>query len=377
MGYLNAAPVRTEAALPKEVAALSAEELLGALGGPTLFDLRRSGEPPLFVSTLLHGNETSGWDAVRRIAGRGEAYEFSWMLFLGNVEAAAQGARSLPGQGDFNRIWNVDDEADGSASNARPSGAWEGRMPSPQARASSPQRKAGVSSAPKEGRMSSPPTDVWQEDSHARPAEAQMANAVTQAAQAAQPFFAVDVHNNSGHNPPYSVITALDETTLAAAAAFSPLAIHARQPAGVQTRRFARFCPAVTIETGQPEDPESAERAEEYLLRCLRGGEPPAAEHSRLSLYENTVRVTVRGDVEPHPGLERLNFGVAAPGQCIAHRGELLAQDSLGRNVTDRYLEADGTATRLKRSVTLSMYTSDVAIARQDCLCYFMTQVAA
>lgn len=369
MGYLNAAPLRVETGLPKRVATLPAPELLAALGGPTLFDLRRPGRPPLFVSTLLHGNETSGWDAVRRIAGRDEASEFSWMLFLGNVEAAAQGARSLPGQGDFNRIWNVDDEGDGPASAVRPSGAWEGRMPSP------PSKREP--SSPTRGEMSSRPSEVWQEDSHAHPAEVQMANAVTQAAQAARPFFAVDVHNNSGHNPPYSVITSLDETTLAAAAAFSPRAIHARQPAGVQTRRFARFCPAVTIETGQPEDPSSAARAQEYLLRCLRGGKPPAAEHSGLALYENAVRVTVRGDVEPHPGLERLNFGIAAPGQCIAHRGKLLAQDTEGRDVTDAYLETDGYATRLKRTVTLSMYTSDVAIARQDCLCYFMAEVAA
>lgn len=355
MGYLNAVPVRIETELPQEVAALPARALLGALGGPTLFDLRRPGHAPLFVSTLLHGNETSGWDAVRRIAGCGEASEFSWMLFLGNVEAAAQGARSLPGQADFNRVWHASDAKADAASTARRVGAREGRMPAP------PSESA----------------EVWQEDSHAHPAEAQLARAVTQAAEAARPFFAVDVHNNSGHNPPYSVITSLDPTTLAAAAAFSPRAIHARQPAGVQTRRFARFCPAVTIETGQPEDPSSAKRAEEFLLRCLRAGQPPASQRSSLALYENTVRVTVKGDVEPHPGLERLNFGIAPPGQCIARRGELVAQDTEGRNVTDAYLEADGKATRLKRSVTLSMYTSDVAIARQDCLCYFMTQVAA
>ena len=339
MGYLTAAPVRTTTTLPRQVASLPARELLATLGGPTLFDLRRPGKPPLFVSTLLHGNETSGWDAVRRIARRDDAAEFSWMLFLGNVQAAAQGARSLPEQPDFNRIWHASAEDD------------ETRAPAD--------------------------TDIWQEDSHEHPAEAQLAEAVAQAAEAAQPFFAVDVHNNSGHNPPYSVITSLDRTTLAAAAAFSPRAIHARQPAGVQTRRFARFCPAVTIETGQPEDPESANRAEAYLLGCLQSGKSPSAEHSRLALYENTVRVTVRGDIEPHPGLERLNFGIAVPGQCIAHRGELVAQDSQGRVVTDQYLEADGSATRLTRSVTLSMYTSDVAIARQDCLCYFMTQVAA
>lgn len=339
MGYLSGAPVRTTTTLPRHVAALPAAGLLAVLGGPTLFDLRHAGKPPLFVSTLLHGNETSGWDAVRRIALSDEATEFSWMLFLGNVQAAAQGARSLPEQPDFNRIWQPSAEDD--------------------------ETPAGSDS------------DIWQEDSHVHPSEAQLAEAVTQAARAARPFFAVDVHNNSGHNPPYSVITSLDETTLAAAAAFSPRAIHARQPAGVQTRRFARFCPAVTIETGQPEDPQSAERAEVYLLDCLRRGQPPSAEHSRLALFENTVRVTVRGDVEPHPGLERLNFGVAAPGQCIAHRGELVAQDSQGRVVTEQYFEADGSATRLTRSVTLSMYTSDVAIARQDCLCYFMTQVAA
>ena len=53
---------------PAELWACSADELADKLGGPSLIRLPGRVPQPLFVSTLLHGNETTGWDAVRRHA---------------------------------------------------------------------------------------------------------------------------------------------------------------------------------------------------------------------------------------------------------------------------------------------------------------------
>lgn len=325
--------LRLLTSLPDAIAELPAASLGDALGGPTLFDLRQGGKPPLFVSTLLHGNETSGWDAVRSLARRGKLAGASWMLFIGNPGAAALGVRSLDGQPDFNRIWtDADGERDGNV-------------------------------VPGEA-----PT-------HAD--ESRLADEVTDAVRAAAPFLAVDVHNNSGHNPPYSVVTSLDRRTLAAASAFAPRAIHARQPEGVQTRAFSRFCPALTIEVGVPEDADSAMRARAYLERCLEAGAPPDGDPDAVTLYENTVRVNVRGELELEPGLERRNFDLAPQGQCLARAGELEARHADGTVVTDAYLRRCGTGTFLARDVMLSMYTSDADIARQDCLCYFMTPLTS
>ncbi|MDP2324627.1 MAG: succinylglutamate desuccinylase/aspartoacylase family protein, partial [Gammaproteobacteria bacterium] len=62
-------------------------------------------EVPLFVSVLLHGNEVSGWNALRRLLASPQPLVRSLLVFIGNVDAAAEGLRLLPGQLDFNRIW--------------------------------------------------------------------------------------------------------------------------------------------------------------------------------------------------------------------------------------------------------------------------------
>ena len=91
-------------ALPKGFLEASVADLHALLGGPTLIHLKGP-QPPLFVSTLLHGNETTGIDALQTVlrdyAGTGLPRALS--IFIGNTAAAAKGKRLLPGQPDFNR----------------------------------------------------------------------------------------------------------------------------------------------------------------------------------------------------------------------------------------------------------------------------------
>ncbi len=97
--------------LPADLLQADSRDLHLLLGGPTLIHLPGGREPPLFVSVLLHGNETVGWDAVRglfqeRILRHGELrLPRALSLFIGNVAAAAQGVRHLPDQPDYNRVW--------------------------------------------------------------------------------------------------------------------------------------------------------------------------------------------------------------------------------------------------------------------------------
>lgn len=51
--------------LPDGLLDLPADALAGALGGPTLIHLSGRRDPALYVSVLMHGNETTGWDALR------------------------------------------------------------------------------------------------------------------------------------------------------------------------------------------------------------------------------------------------------------------------------------------------------------------------
>ena len=96
--------------LPEGLLETESYELEAALGAPTLLHLPGRREPALFISVLMHGNETVGWDAVRRLLERyrnGSGFELprSVTIFIGNVKAAAAGVRRLDGQPDYNRVW--------------------------------------------------------------------------------------------------------------------------------------------------------------------------------------------------------------------------------------------------------------------------------
>ena len=296
--------------LPAGIAALPAPALAEALGGPTLFDLRKPGEQPLFVSVLLHGNETSGWEAVRRLAEAIRAR--SVLLFVGNVEAARIGVRRLDGGPDFNRVWDGGDTPD-----------------------------------------------------------AAIADEVTTLARAAQPYLAVDVHNNTGDNPPYAVVTDTQPKTLSVARAFAHRALLTAQPEGFLTRRFADFCTAVTVEVGMPGEAASTGRATAFLSRLLISGLPDD-DPGDLMLFETTARVLLADGAVLDPSAQRFNFHPAPAGTPLTLTGRLLAEGPTGCDVTATYLAVENGVTVLKRRTHLAMYTGSERSAREDCLCYLL-----
>ena len=79
--------------MPLSLLQADAGDLHEILGGPTLFHLQGRRDPALFVSVLMHGNETTGWYAIRevllRYVGReGLLLPRSLSLFIGNTAAA-------------------------------------------------------------------------------------------------------------------------------------------------------------------------------------------------------------------------------------------------------------------------------------------------
>lgn len=302
--------------LPAALADVPATSLVDELGGPTLFDLRKPNEPPLFVSVLLHGNEVSGWNAVRALFP--EVTNASTLLFLGNLEAAARGVRALPGRADFNRVWE-----------------------------------------------------------HGESTEAAVAAEVTTYVQAAKPRMALDIHNTTGENPPYSVICRSDPETLAFAGAFSTRALLATQPPGVQTRRFASFCTAITIEVGTPDDPSSTTQATAFLAAVLANAGPPSGQRQpeSLSLYETVARVTLADGAVLDPDMQRFNFRTAPAGTALTRSGGLHATAADDRDLGAEYFGTNNGLAVLKRPTMLAMYTGEEEAARRDCLCYFLEPV--
>ena len=207
---------------------------------------------------------------------------------------------------------------------------------------------------------------------------AAVAAEVTARVASANPYLALDIHNNTGRNPTYSVICSADRNTLRFAGAFAKRALLASQPGGFQTRRFARFCTALTIEVGTPDDPISTTRTRDFLTRLLASfPKPPAAasEPGNLSLYETAARVTVTECTVIEPDIQRFNFRHAPTGTALTRHGSLNAHAADGVDVGDHYFAFEDGMAVLKRPTTLAMYTRDLESARRDCLCYFLEPI--
>ncbi len=322
-----------------ELFATPANELINVIPGPTLVRITGGGGPPLFVSVLLHGNETSGWHAVCDVFRRADPPPRDVLLFIGNVAAAAQGQRTLQGQQDFNRIWRG---ADGE----------EGRL----------------------------------------------AEALLTAVRREPLFAAIDLHNNTGRNPHYSVLTHINPHTLGLGYLFSEQAVFVEEPDTVLARAMHEFCPAVTLEVGPVGDPQSDARAARFLDDCLNLTAVPQVDAAAMKLYRSLARVHVPesvvfdfvDDVPPGMaaaedliltgGMEAVNFHPVAAGTEFAALRAPLSRvlavlDTNHRDVTHEFFEENAGVVTLRQPVVPAMYTTDHDVIRQDCLCYFMEQI--
>lgn len=331
-------PIDVFSQLPAGLLELPATKLVRLLDKPTLLHVDGAREPELFVSVLLHGNETSGWDGVRRYLKDHPLPSRSLSLFIGNIEAAAREQRVLPGQQDYNRIW-------------RGAGGPEGEI----------------------------------------------ARAVMHAIAERGHFAAVDLHNNTGHNPYYSVITEVTPENLGLAYLFSDKAVYIREPDTTMTQAFAGRCPAVTLEVGPTGDTRCAERVYDFLARCMDLDAIPRAGAGEVSLFEALARVHVvegvdfhfAGEDEESPatltltgGVEAVNFHELPAGTRFGAAADSLARtlkvlDAEHRDVTAEYFEQAGREIVLRQPIVPAMYTTDPYVVRQDCLCYFMRRLEA
>lgn len=299
---------------------------------PTLITLHGERSAPLCLTTLLHGNETTSFYILRALAERyGERpLPRSLMIFVGNVEAMAEGVRYLPGQPDFNRIW-----AEGGSAYHR------------------------------------------------------LVHEVADLARAQSPFASIDIHNNSGANPHYGCVNALRPADLHLAAMFANIGVYYRNPATTQSIAFSSFCPAITVECGRSGDAAGIARAVDLVERTMRLDSfpttPPPDDAMRLYRTVGAVRIdpgsdfAFGGDTAPlslRPDLETLNFVDLQQGtQWATVRGPvspLQVVDEHGGDITAQFFVRDGDAIRLTRSVTPAMVTRDRTVIRQDCLCYLM-----
>jgi succinylglutamate desuccinylase len=324
--------------IPDGLLDLEAQELAGALGGPTLILLPGQREPALFISVLMHGNETVGWDAMRRLLlgyrEQGRALPRAICLFIGNVEAAAAGMRHLPQQPDYNRIWPGSELA-----------------PTPE---------------------------------HA------IMNSVVQRMQQRGLFASIDLHNNTGANPHYACVNVIDNRFLHLATLFSRTVVYFLRPRGVQSQAMAQLCPAVTLECGKVHNQHGIDHAVEFIDACLHLShlpDQPVPAHD-IDLFHTVAQVKIAPQIDfrfaPNqatlmlsPELERMNFrelpAGTALGRCTERTGlPFEVKDEGGRHIDSKYFILEDGEIRLRLPVMPAMLTCDETIVRQDCLCYLM-----
>ncbi len=319
--------------LPPELLSLAATQLHQVLDGPTLIHLRGRREPALFISILLHGNETTGWEAVRGLLQKYRNKELprSLAIFIGNVEAARYGKRYLPRQPDYNRIWS----GEGTAEHA-------------------------------------------------------VMRQVIDEMRRRRVFASVDIHNNTGRNPHYACVNRIDARFFHLATLFSRTVVFFMRPAGVQSMAFAELCPAVTVECGQPGQAWGAQHALEYLEACLHLSEIPerAVPPGDLDLFHTVAVVKIpeqvsfgigeaNNDLDLHSNIDRLNFRELPAGTSLGRVRNSLGipldvRDEDDQQASHRFFAVENSELRLRRPVLPAMLTLEREIIRQDCLCYLM-----
>jgi succinylglutamate desuccinylase len=327
--------------IPEGLLDTPAEDLHRLLPRPTLIHLPGRQNKPLFVSVLLHGNETTGLHAVQKLLRKhaGRPLPRALSLFFGNIEAARQGVRRLEEQPDFNRVW--------------------------------------------------PGTP------HEPCPETALMAAVQEEMARREPFASIDVHNNTGLNPHYACVNRQDHRFLQLAAMFGRLVTYFTHPKGTQAAAFGALCPAVTLECGKPEHAYGAEHAFEYLDACLHLTEissHPVAAHD-IDLYHTVAQVTIREDCAfgfagddldlcLNEDIDHLNFTELAAGTVLGSlangqsRLPLRAVDEAGKDVAGDYFAIQDGRLVLKKGIMPSMLTLNERIIRQDCLGYLMERIA-
>lgn len=319
-------------------------EFLRSLGGPTLLEQSgQDGSRTRFVSTLLHGNEPSGTRALQRWLCERETPKTNTVFYIGSVHAALAAPeyshRTLPGEPDANRCFVEPFNG--------PAGELSKRLID----------------------------DI----------------------RAMAPEALVDLHNNTGHNPAYAVLTRLDRTHAQLTRLFAAKCVLSDIRLGTLIEATEEICPSVVIECGLA----GARQADEAAFQGLRAFltkddvfESVELEGPELEVLENPLRVTLQpgtalryGDA-PGPGftlrvdLDRHNFELAAEGTVLGwlspeSEWPLLATGADGRDRSKDMFVLQGHTVFFRRPAIPVMMTQQVEIARSDCLFYLTSRRAA
>ncbi|MBS1269975.1 MAG: hypothetical protein MAG794_00927 [Gammaproteobacteria bacterium] len=320
-------------ALPAGLTDCEPKEVPEVLSGPTLIHLPGQADSPIFVSILLHGNEITGLLAMQRILKyyRNRELPRSLSLFVGNVRAAGAGKRMLPGQPDYNRIWS------------------SGTTP-----------------------------------------EHDMTREILERMRRVNPVACIDIHNNTGRNPMYTVVARRERAHLSLASRFSKKVVYATNPDTTCSAAFSELCPAVAVESGLPGEPEGIDAVVRYVSAGLELPDPIHHVEFDIDLFHTVAVVKVAPsrtcgpvgedvDLELDPTIERHNFKEIPPGTRLGwvrtNDPGLIEVQQYEPATSESWLQIQDGELTVARTVMPAMLTSDPDIIKWDCLCYLMERL--
>lgn len=324
-------------AIPEHLADIPVDRLDSILPGPSLIYIKGDIAPAIFISVLLHGNETTGFLAIQHLIKEfgltSRPAPRDIILFIGNIAAAKKGVRRLENEPDYNRIWNGD------------------ILP-----------------------------------------EHRLAKAVLEKLSKQKLFAAIDIHNNTGKNPHYACINRTDPSFIHLARRFSKTIVYFTEPHEVISMALSHFCPSVTLECGFSGDAAGLSHVCNYLAQGLTMPakelfSPPTNKHN--DIYHTIAKITVPGnshlgfgdcrhrvDMCFRDDLEELNFRQVPAGTKLGVSGEngfqLRVVDNNNREITGEYFQLDRNDIVTRKQMTPSMFTKNETIIHQDCFGYIM-----
>lgn len=324
--------------LPDGLLEKESNELYELLPSPTLIHLPGKNPEPLFVSVLQHGNEDTGWVAIRELLREYHDRQLprALSLFISNVEAAQYRVRRLEHQIDYNRIW--------------------------------------------------PGCDSTGTDEH------RLMRQVWETMRARDTFASIDIHNNTGRNPHYACVNKLDNRFFNLAEMFSETVVYFIKPTGVQSLAFAQFCPSVTVECGRPGEGDGVQHAKRFVEKVLQQSEiSDQKDHEEMTLFHTVAIVKIpehltigfdddSRDINFVSNLDELNFIEQQAGTMLA---KVHTQDNAiieawsegGQEIAQEYFTVENGRLLTCKHLMPSMLTRDVKVIRQDCLCYLMERM--
>lgn len=322
--------------LPENFLTVDATQLHAVLEGPTLIHLHGRREQPLFISTLLHGNETTGFQAIQALLKNYTNKELprSVSIFIGNVQAAKLEVRRLENQPDYNRTW--------------------------------------------------PGTENPSSD------ETIMMQTIKEEMRQRNVFASIDIHNNTGLNPHYACINKLEDSFFHLARLFSRTIVYFTRPIGVQSQAFADLCPSTTLECGQVGQTASIEHALSFIDAALHLSEMPHHPINKqdIDLFHTIaiVKIPERASISFNgedcqicldKNIDHMNFKEIQNGTQIGKIKDstglhLEAWNNDGINIGEELFDYSNNEIRVKKEVMPAMLTLNEKVIRQDCLCYLM-----